>query len=85
DEDPYDEDPAAILDDVERGFKERNFSSYEKILDRRAAIRRALALARPGEAVVFTGKGSETGIHRAHGAVEPWSETEEVRAALKDI
>ncbi|MBI2036776.1 MAG: hypothetical protein HYT14_00225 [Candidatus Liptonbacteria bacterium] len=82
DEDPYDEDPAAIIDDVERGFKERSFSAYEKVLDRRAAIRRALACARPGEAVVLTGKGSETGIHRAHGVIEPWSETEEVRRAL---
>jgi len=43
-------------------------------LERREAI---LAAARD---VFF-----ENGIHRAHGAVEPWSETEEVRAALKDI
>ncbi len=84
DEDPYDEDPAAIIDDVERGFKDRSFSAYEKVLDRRAAIRRALACARPGEAVVLTGKGSETGIHRARGVIDPWSETEEVRRALSE-
>ena len=83
DEDPYDEDPAAILAEIEQGFKAQNFSAYETLLDRRAAIRRAIELARPGEAVVLTGKGSETGIHRARGLVEPWDDAEAARQALR--
>ena len=83
DEDPYDEDPAAILAEIEQGFKAQNFSAYETLLDRRAAIRRAIGLARPGEAVVLTGKGSETGIHRARGLVEPWDDAEAARQALR--
>lgn len=85
DDDPYDEDPAVILTEIERGLKGLNFSAYEKVLDRRVAIRRALAIARPGEAVVLTGKGSETSIHRARGLVDPWDEAAEVRTALQEI
>lgn len=84
DEDPYDEDPAAILAEIERGLNDRRFTSYEKMLNRRSAIERAFQVAKSGEAVVLTGKGSETGIHRAKGRVEPWEEAEEARAALEE-
>jgi UDP-N-acetylmuramoyl-L-alanyl-D-glutamate--2,6-diaminopimelate ligase len=54
---PRTEDPEAILDEIERGMHGR---SHERIEDRRAAIARALAIARPGDLVVLAGKGHET-------------------------
>ena len=35
-------------------------SSYERITDRRAAIARALEVARPGDMILLAGKGHET-------------------------
>ncbi|MGD8377221.1 MAG: UDP-N-acetylmuramoyl-L-alanyl-D-glutamate--2,6-diaminopimelate ligase [Acidobacteriota bacterium] len=57
---PRGEDPAAIAAAAEAGLKAaRAEVEYEVELDRREAIRRALSLARPGDAVVIAGKGHE--------------------------
>ncbi|MCE5287596.1 MAG: UDP-N-acetylmuramoyl-L-alanyl-D-glutamate--2,6-diaminopimelate ligase [Pelosinus sp.] len=58
---PRSEDPAAILEEVEAGIlkgltKEKD---YEKIIDRRQAITRAITLARPEDVVIIAGKGHE--------------------------
>jgi UDP-N-acetylmuramoyl-L-alanyl-D-glutamate--2,6-diaminopimelate ligase len=49
--------------------------------DRRAAIRRAVALAGPGDVVLVAGKGHETG-QEIGGVVHPFDDREELRAAL---
>ena len=54
---PRTEDPECILDDLEPGLMG---SSYERITDRRAAIARALEVARPGDMILLAGKGHET-------------------------
>ncbi|MGH7569724.1 MAG: UDP-N-acetylmuramoyl-L-alanyl-D-glutamate--2,6-diaminopimelate ligase [Gemmatimonadales bacterium] len=54
---PRTEDPERILDDVEAGMRDR---PHERLTDRRAAIARALDLARPGDVVLLAGKGHET-------------------------
>jgi UDP-N-acetylmuramoyl-L-alanyl-D-glutamate--2,6-diaminopimelate ligase len=54
---PRTEDPEAILDDLEAGL---GGVAYERVADRREAIRRALARARPGDVVLLAGKGHET-------------------------
>jgi UDP-N-acetylmuramoyl-L-alanyl-D-glutamate--2,6-diaminopimelate ligase len=53
---PRKEDPEAILRDVEAGFKHQN---YEKIVDRKEAISRAIAMAQPRDIVLIAGKGHE--------------------------
>ena len=81
-EDPYDEPPEQILDEIERGiFGAASETQYEKILDRREAIAKALAIAKPGDAVVLTGKGSESFIHIAGGKRIPWNE----RAVVEEL
>jgi UDP-N-acetylmuramoyl-L-alanyl-D-glutamate--2,6-diaminopimelate ligase len=54
---------------------------YQKILDRREAIRHGLTLANNGDIIVITGKGSETSIAIAGGKKIPWSE----RAVVEEI
>jgi UDP-N-acetylmuramoyl-L-alanyl-D-glutamate--2,6-diaminopimelate ligase len=54
---PRTEDPGAILDDLEAGLEGVD---YERVADRREAIQRALAGARPDDVVLLAGKGHET-------------------------
>ncbi|HEX8993776.1 MAG TPA: UDP-N-acetylmuramoyl-L-alanyl-D-glutamate--2,6-diaminopimelate ligase [Candidatus Paceibacterota bacterium] len=82
DEDPYDEDPRAIIDAVAAGFSR---IEPQVILDRRIAIRTALSLARAGDAVLITGKGTDPYIMRAHGAREPWSDRTVAEEELADL
>ncbi len=54
---PRGEDPEQIAQDIESGFSGK--AQIERILDRRAAIERAIRLAKPGDTVVIAGKGHE--------------------------
>ena len=63
---PRSEDPLDIITDVERGAAEGG-GRYVVEPDRRAAIRLALAEARPGDVVVVAGKGHETEQELAEG------------------
>ena len=55
---PRNEDPLAIIDDILSGMGEGK-DRYEVVPDRRAAIARAIELAKPGDAVLVAGKGHE--------------------------
>ncbi len=60
--DPYNDDPSTIIDDIANGVRKakgKDGSTYFRIADRRAGIRKALALAKPGDLVLITGKGAE--------------------------
>ncbi len=81
DEDPVDEEPAQILEEIETGIKDRG--KVRKIIDRRQAIGEALNLAKKGDAVVISGKGSEPYIRVAKGKRIPWSDVGVVKELLK--
>ncbi|MBU0929047.1 MAG: UDP-N-acetylmuramoyl-L-alanyl-D-glutamate--2,6-diaminopimelate ligase [Spirochaetes bacterium] len=83
DEDPRGEDPMALLEDIAAGCEglARDESLF-LIPDRRAAIEKAIRLARPGDAVLLLGKGHESTIDYASGAV-PWNESAEAESALR--
>ncbi len=58
---PRNENIDVILDHMEAGVNEARFDGrHERITDRRQAIARALALAKPGDIVCVAGKGHET-------------------------
>ncbi len=80
-EDPYDEDPRAIVDDMTKGMK---ISPYI-IMDRRKAIRKAFSLAKSGDVVLITGKGTDPYIIEAHGKKVPWSDATIARTELAAI
>ncbi len=85
DEDPYDENPEEIINEVAKGFSGAYDSEKEfiKITDRREAIRKAVSMARKGDAVILTGKGSEDWIHVARGKRTPWNEKKVVEEILR--
>lgn len=86
-EDPYDEDPMNIVEDVRKGIPNLSYEMFATriILDRRMAIAEALKLARPGDVVVVTGKGCEPSICLAHGQRIPWDDRRVVREELSKI
>jgi len=81
-EDPFDEDPEKILDDVYSGVPESEHAKVERIMNRAEAIRSAIARAGSGDIVIITGKGSETSMALARGKKIPWSDAELARKAL---
>ncbi|MEK7203658.1 MAG: UDP-N-acetylmuramoyl-L-alanyl-D-glutamate--2,6-diaminopimelate ligase [Patescibacteria group bacterium] len=82
-EDPYDESPEKIVDEVNSGIK--NKKKVEKIMDRKMAIKKALTLAGKSDIVVITGKGSEISMAVAQGKKIPWSEKDVVLEVLEEI
>jgi UDP-N-acetylmuramoyl-L-alanyl-D-glutamate--2,6-diaminopimelate ligase len=84
DEDPRGEDRLAILDAIGRGAESvgrRRERDLLLIPDRAAAIEAALERARPGDVVLFAGKGHERSIIGPTGP-QPWNERAVVEAAL---
>jgi UDP-N-acetylmuramoyl-L-alanyl-D-glutamate--2,6-diaminopimelate ligase len=77
---PRKEDPAAIISEVERGFRS---SHYEKLIDRAEAIARAIALAQPRDVVLIAGKGHETYQEFADHTV-PFEDIQVARRALEN-
>ena len=77
-EDPYDEKPEDITASIAAGMKRKQ----EVILDRRLAIARALSLAKSGDAVLITGKGTDPTIQGPRGTSAPWSDIEVAREEL---
>lgn len=78
---PRSEDPEAILTDMCRGLTGEN---WEVVPDRRAAIRRAMDMAKQGDIVVLAGKGHET-YQEIQGVKRHLDEREEVAAHLKEM
>jgi len=81
DEDPYDENPDAIVEAMAAGMKR----APRIIMDRREAIHTALSSAHPGDTVLITGKGTDPYIMRANGDKLPWSDAQVVREELEKL
>ncbi|MFA6338586.1 MAG: UDP-N-acetylmuramyl-tripeptide synthetase [Candidatus Paceibacterota bacterium] len=81
-EDPYDEDPEEIIKEMSDAIENKNF---EKIIDRREAIRHALKIARSGDVVLITGKGTDPYIMGKNGSKIPWSDAGVVTEELLNI
>ena len=75
-EDPYKEEPEDIMREIKDGVLEKHFSPAKlfEIVDRKESIRKALSLAKEGDVVVMTGKGSEMSINGKRGSTIAWSE-----------
>lgn len=80
-EDPYEEDPRAIVDAMAASMSKKP----SIIMDRREAIAYALSLANSGDAVLITGKGTDPYIMEANDTKTPWSDAQVVREELKKL
>lgn len=56
---PRDEDPQTIIEDMEAGVSPENYKKTLSILDRKQAIKTASKLARKGDIILIAGKGHE--------------------------
>jgi UDP-N-acetylmuramoyl-L-alanyl-D-glutamate--2,6-diaminopimelate ligase len=77
-EDPYDENPRAIVE----AMTPQMHRAPEIIMDRREAIRAALRAARAGDVVLISGKGTDPFIMGPRGSKKPWGDAQVVREEL---
>lgn len=77
DDNPRSEEPAAIRAQILKAAP-----NATEIGDRAAAIREAIAMMKPGDAVMIAGKGHETG-QIIKGVTHPFSDQDVARAALE--
>ncbi len=75
---PRSEDPLAIVEEILAGVD----GEHEVVVDRAAAIARAVELAREGDVVVIAGRGHEQGQETA-GRIVPFDDREVARDALR--
>jgi UDP-N-acetylmuramoyl-L-alanyl-D-glutamate--2,6-diaminopimelate ligase len=83
-EDPRSEPSDAIIEDIAIAMSAAGATEgeqFERILDRREAIDRALALAEAGDLVLIAGKGHERSIERADGP-QPWDDRQVTREQI---
>lgn len=79
-EDPYDEDPEKIVNEMADGIT--NKAKLSIIMNRREAIRAAIDKVRPGGYVLITGKGTDPYIMGPNNTKEPWSDAAVVTELL---
>jgi UDP-N-acetylmuramoyl-L-alanyl-D-glutamate--2,6-diaminopimelate ligase len=75
---PRNEDPEAIMAEIAAGAPDA-----ERVVDRRAAIDRAIALAAAGDVVVVAGKGHERYQEFEGGRTLPFDDVAVAREALR--
>lgn len=76
---PRSEDPESIIAEIVSGMPDKQKYLVEP--DRAAAIRKACAMAEPGDCILVAGKGHET-YQEISGVRYPFSDAEQLREAL---
>ncbi len=85
-EDPYDENPEEIINDIIRGVPDRDLwlnKNLFKVADRKQAIQKAISFARDGDIVLFLGKGTEATMVFAGGRKIAWDERKIIKETLQ--
>ncbi len=81
-DDPYEENEEKIVNDIKKGIvKKKEGESLFIILDRKKAIEKGIELARKGDIVLITGKGSEQKM-AIGGKMIKWDDREIAREIL---
>lgn len=86
-DDVYESSAEEIAKNIEQGVKSFKLRQpeYEIILDRRAAIHKALAIAQKDDIVLITGKGSEQFLVLPGNKRVEWDEVSVVKAELEKL
>jgi UDP-N-acetylmuramoyl-L-alanyl-D-glutamate--2,6-diaminopimelate ligase len=80
---PRSESPQAIVEEILAGALADGTQAVEAIVERRAAIARAISLARSGDVVVIAGKGHEQGQEFEDGRTVPFDDAAVAREQLR--
>lgn len=83
---PRNEDPLAIIADIERGLREADVARarYSLEPDRRQAIEKAVEMASPGDVVLIAGKGHET-YQLIGGVTYPFDDRTVAKEAIRRL
>lgn len=92
-EDPYDEDPRLVIDEVAKGVPRGRPGSlgvngenewWWRVPDRRDAIDKALKMAQKGDTVIITGKGGENSMAIGNKLI-PYNDVKVVQSILSKL
>lgn len=78
---PRNEEPEDILNDMQAGLTQEQLASVLTIVDRRQAIKTACMMAQPGDVILIAGKGHED-YQIVKGVKHHFDDKEEVRACF---
>lgn len=81
---PRNEDPEVILDEMEKGVEAHNFKKLLRITDRKQAIKTACQLAQPNDIILIAGKGHET-YQEINGVRHHFDDMETVKEILNQL
>nr|WP_276598330.1 UDP-N-acetylmuramoyl-L-alanyl-D-glutamate--2,6-diaminopimelate ligase [Flavobacterium azizsancarii] len=81
---PRNEDPEVILDEMEKGVEAHNYKKLLRITDRKQAIKTACQLAQPNDIVLIAGKGHET-YQEINGVRHHFDDMETVKEILDQL
>ncbi len=79
---PRDENPEQIIEDMYAGVQPENKPKVLKITNRKEAIRTAVMLAQKGDIILIAGKGHEN-YQEINGVREPFDDAEVVKGIMK--
>lgn len=81
---PRNEDPEVILDEMEKGVEAHNYKKLLRITDRKQAIKTACQLAQPNDIILIAGKGHET-YQEIYGVRHHFDDMETVKEILEQL
>jgi len=81
---PRNEDPETILDEMEKGVEAHNYKKILRITDRKQAIKTACQLAQPNDIILIAGKGHET-YQEINGVRHHFDDMETVKEILDQL
>jgi UDP-N-acetylmuramoyl-L-alanyl-D-glutamate--2,6-diaminopimelate ligase len=81
---PRNEDPEVILDEMEKGVEGHNYKKVLRITDRKQAIKTACQLAQPKDIILIAGKGHET-YQEINGVRHHFDDMETVKEILDQL
>lgn len=81
---PRDENPDVIIQEIETGIEPQNTNKYLSITDRKQAIRTAIKMATPKDIILIAGKGHEN-YQEINGKHFPFDDMKIAKELLKNI
>lgn len=81
---PRNEDPEVIINEMEQGIAPQNYKKSLSITDRKQAIKTACQLAQPNDIILIAGKGHET-YQEVHGVRHDFDDMKTVTELLNQL